>query len=83
MAKTVATVWYFTAIFSYPLLVCIVMFFIYKAESAMDWVPESETKKAVGQWSPWMALLLALTAATFRRIFHKSKDKKTMNLNGI
>lgn len=39
-----------------------------EASDFMTKIPESETFRSVGQWSPWLALFLAIAAATTSRL---------------
>ena len=84
-AKTLATMWYFTANLSYVMFIALIAFFTYKAEASMTWLPESELKKAVGQWAPWMTSGLAVAAAMTTRMVSKSDhdNKRKINLGEL
>lgn len=76
LAKTLATMWWFVGESSYILFIGGAMYLTFKAEISVWWIPESEPKKAIGQWSTWTALGLALIAATFLRIVAKPIQEK-------
>ena len=83
-AKTFAAAWYFTANLSYVMFIGLTTFFTYQAEVSMKWLPESESKKAVGQWAPWMTLGLGVTAAVITRMVSKTEHNRGMiNLSEI
>jgi hypothetical protein len=62
-AKTLAIAWFFTAYIGCLTYIGIVTLLVVKAELSIRWVPESESKKAVGQWSTWATLGLGIVAS--------------------
>ena len=77
LAKILAIMWYVWAIGSYFVCVAGAIYITAKAETSVQgWLPESENKKAVGQWSPWAALALGVTAAIISRLLSPRKEKR-------
>ena len=76
VAKTLATMWFFVGGSSYTLFVGGAMYLTFKAEMSIKWIPESESKNDIGQWSTWTAVGLALFAAIIHRIVAKPTDGK-------
>jgi hypothetical protein len=68
IAKTLAVAWYFWGSLFYVLWMGVAVFQVYKIETSMAWRPESESKRSVGQWSPRMAVGLAIGAAISLRV---------------
>ena len=73
-AKGLAVAWYLWAELSYLVFIGGAIYIVSKAEKSIQWVPESETKIAVGQWSTWTAFGLAVTAAAISRLTSKRSD---------
>lgn len=80
LAKTLATMWFFVGESSYILSVVGAIYLTLKAEISMKWIPESESKKNIGQWSTWTAFGLALFATIIHRIVAKPRDEKKKNI---
>ena len=76
LAKTLATMWFFVGESSYILFVVGAMFLTHRAEISIKWIPESESKKNIGQWSTWTTFGLALFATSIHRIVAKPRDEK-------
>ncbi|KAI9692273.1 MAG: hypothetical protein M1822_006503 [Bathelium mastoideum] len=84
IAKFCAATWYLIAYASCVGLIGIVLFLTAKAELSIQWLPEAETKKAVGQWAPWIALLLGLAASLVSRIRDSGLGREhAINLNDL
>lgn len=84
LAKTVASMWYLWGNITYIAFVVIAVFFTYKMEVSMEWVPESESKNAVGQWSTWVTLGFAVSGAIIRRMMSsQERSKSKINLDDV
>ncbi|KAL9074044.1 MAG: hypothetical protein Q9157_004512 [Trypethelium eluteriae] len=88
IAKSCAIAWYLTAYASYVALFGVVLFFEAKSEMSIQWIPEAEAKNAIGQWAPWVALLLGMVASlilkTKQNILDRDNttDQSALNLEG-
>ncbi|KAL9083804.1 MAG: hypothetical protein Q9165_008363 [Trypethelium subeluteriae] len=88
VAKSCAIAWYITAYASYVALAGAVLFFEVKSEMSIQWIPEAEAKNAIGQWAPWVALLLGMVASliskTKQNILNRNNttDQSALNLEG-
>ena len=83
-AKTVALVWYFWAYACYLATPALVLTQYVMSEMSMGGIPESESIKAVGQWSPWVAVGIPFLAAVVNRVFLASEgDRPRVFLRGV
>jgi hypothetical protein len=82
-AKYVAICWYFWANLCYIFWIPAAISDLVKAESVLSGIPESESLRAVGQWSSWLTVCLALVAAILNRIFDPEWRAHERDADGI
>lgn len=81
--------WYVLATLGYFLWISVVMPLTFEAEKWLQAIPESESMRAVGQWGPWLTLVLALIAAVVSRLAEHDPDRElpvhccTTNTTGV
>jgi hypothetical protein len=68
-AKYVAICWYFWANLCYIFWIPVAISDLVRGERILSGIPESESLRAVGQWSSWLTVCLALVVAILNRIF--------------
>jgi hypothetical protein len=68
-AKTVALAWYFWAYACYLATPAVILRQYVMSEIWMSGIPETESIKAVGQWSPWVVVGIPFLAAVVNRVF--------------
>ena len=73
-AKTLALAWYCWAYACYLVAPAAILSQYVRNEMRMDGIPESEGIKAVGQWSPWVAVGILFLVAVVNRAFSESGD---------
>lgn len=85
LAKLTALFWYLWAEVSYPAFIGGTAYLTYKAERSVHWIPESESKRSVGQWSTWAGFGMAVFAASISRLCsesHRDQERRKLVLTG-
>ena len=73
-AKTLALAWYFWAYTCYLATPAVLLRNYVMSEMCIGGVPESESIKAIGQWSPWVAVGIPFLAAVVNRVLSVSGE---------
>lgn len=73
-AKTLALVWYCWVYGCYLATPAVILTQYVWGEMGIGGIPESEGIKAVGQWSPWVAVGIPFLAAVVNRVFLESGE---------
>src|SRR5438045_459420 len=79
-AKTVTMLWFIFNRSGLLLVAGALVFLSVKMEAAIRWIPESESKIAVGQWAPWTTLAIGFTAALVSRLLKGESFSKRKEL---
>jgi hypothetical protein len=85
IAKAIALAWYCWGCLAYLVWPALLLYTIVYNENSLSGLPEAEPPQAVGQWSPWVGVGLAVTAGIASKAWsaRKTQEKDTLLLNDL